>query len=195
MFNSKALKNFPNKKRSKFYLWWIENPVVDWFYKLRWKLFDKPLQRIKKIYGWNKNVFWQDYDFDAHGLFAIIEYKLKRVEKCLINGHVIQEDQELHAIRLAIKLAGRLKDDRYEDRGYDRLDQKFGPSKHWFEPCNDGTTNSYMHSSRPKVNTEEEKQEENEYRKEQWRLSEYRRNREKRWLYAILHKYLATWWD
>ncbi len=194
MFQSKALKN-KHKERSKLYLWWIDTWLADKYYNYSWRFFENPLFQIKRLFQWYWNVFQFDHDFDGHGLFAIIEYKLKRVEKCLINGHAIQEPKDLKAIKLAIKLAGRLKDDKYEERGEDRTDQKFGPRKNWSEPIGDGSGSSYLRSSRPKVNTDVEKAEEFAFLRKQYELSDCRRKREERWLYAVLYKYLRNFWD
>jgi hypothetical protein len=195
MFDSKALKDFSDKKRSKIYSWWVGTTVSKYYYDFTWKFIGRPIYLVKKLYGWYVNVFKNDFDFDGHSLYAIIEYKLKRVEKCLLKGYAIQEPKDMHALRLAIKLAGRLKEDKYEERSYDRIDRKYGEMKTWFEPCNDGTDNSYFRSSRSKVKTEEEKKEEWNYRLLQYNLSDYRMRREERWMYAILHKHLRIWWD
>lgn len=194
MFDSKALKDFEPKKRSKLYCWWIESKICDRYYDFLW-LFKNPYYQLKKLIEWQINVFKKDHDFDGHSMFAIIEYKLKRIEKCLLNGHAIQETKDLKALKLAIKLAGRLKNDKYEERAYDRIDKKYGEMKTWTEPCKDRSDLLEFKSSRPKVNTEEEKKEEWSFRLEQYRLSEYRKNREEKWMYAILLKYLRVWWD
>ena len=195
MFRSKALKDFSNDKRSKLYLWWIQTPVADKYYEFTWKFFSQPISRIKKLYGWYKNVFHNDFDFDGHCLFAIIEYKLKRVQKCLEKGHAIQEDQDMKALQLAIKLAGRLKDDSYDEPFWNRHDRKWGESKNWFEDCNDGSGNSYWRSSRPNANTEEEKAAERADHLTHCYAADAKRNREEKWLYGILNKYLRRWWD
>ena len=196
MFSSKALKDRPGKERSKLYLWWIQTSVSEYYYDFFYKFFKRPYRLVEKVYGWYKNVFLNDYDWDGHSMFAIIKYKLERVEKALINGHAYQEDREdMKALKLAIKLAGRLKTDHYEERGYDRIEAKWGKSKHWFEPCVDRPGLSTMHSSRPKMITEEDKKQEMEDRREQYRLSEARRQKEEKCLYAIMLKYMRSWWD
>jgi len=194
MFRTKAIKNF-QKTRFEIYLWWIQSPISDKIHDLVWTFYSKPVQMIKKIYGWYTNVFKTDYDFDCHCLFAIIEYKLKRVEKCLLNGNSVQEGEDLKALKLAIKLAGRLKDDKYEEKFYVRHDRKWGELKTWFEPVNDGSGNSYWRSSRPNAVTNEQKEEEKSDRRTMYGASENQTKREERWLYAILHKYLRNWWD
>jgi len=195
MFQSKALKDFPERTKSKLYKWWLESPIGDWYYRVTWKYFGKPLQDVKKMWSWYWNVFRFDYDFDGHSLFAIIEYKLKRIQKVLQNGHAVQEPKDMKALKLAIKLAGRLKDDDYDEPFWNRHDRKWGESKHWFEPCNDGTGNSYWHSSRPNANTPEEKEQESQEHLAYRYASEAKRNREEKQLYSILQNHLRVWWD
>jgi hypothetical protein len=194
MLNSKALKDFEIKERSKFYEMLID-PIVDKYHKVSWTVFGKPISHVKKLWDWYFKVFRYDYDFDGHCLFAIIEYKLKRIEKSLISGCALQENKDMKALKLAIRLAGRLKEDRYDERGYDRIDRKWGKAKYWFEPCNDGSGNSYMRSSKPNVKTEQDKTDELEYSRLQYKLSEDRMKREEKRLYDILFKYLRVWWD
>ena len=195
MFQSKAIREFSNKNRSNIYQWWIQTRVYDHYHDFTWKFFKQPISHIKKLYGWYVNVFRHDFDFDGHSMFAIIEYKLKRIQNSLNRGCAIQEDKDLKALSLAIKLAGRLKDDKYDDCAYDRIDKKWGESKHWFEPCNDGSGNSWMRTSRPNVKTDEDFTQERADMLAQHFAADYRCKREERWLYAILHKHLRHWWD
>lgn len=195
MFQSKALKEFTDEKRSKLYGWWVETTISKYYYNFVRNFITNPIFQVKRLLQWYWNVFRFDYDFDGHCLFAIIEYKLKRLQETLTNGHAIQEDQDMKALKLAIKLSGRLKEDKYDLVAYDRINKKYGESKIWFEDCNDGSGNSYMRSSRPKANTDLEKEQERNYTREQYNSCEYKRTREERILYAVLLKYLRRWWD
>ena len=195
MFNSKALKDFPDKKRSKLYMWWIETPVCDWYHDFTHKYITNPAYQVRRLWQWYWAVFKNDYDFDFNCMFSIIEYKLKRIQRCLDNGHSVQEPKDTKALKIAIKLAGRLKEDKYEERSYDRIDKKWGASKHWVEPCNDGSGNMRMKTSRPKVNTPEEKEQEWADIKASHESCYNRMKREEKWLYAIMHKYGRSWWD
>ena len=186
-------------KLDRLYRWLINIDKVDdfirWYDNTKYKFITNPIFQVKRLYQWYVNVFYNDFDFDARSLFGIIEYKLKRIEECLINGRAVQEPKDLKAIRLAIKLAGRLKDDKYYMNGYDRIEKKFGKLNSWFEPCNDGSTNSFWRSSRPKVITDEDKKQEREYHKLQYELSSLKMKRETKWLYSILANHLRSWWD
>jgi hypothetical protein len=190
MFQSKALKEWPGQKKSKIYDWWIDTTMSKWYYDFMHKFIENPFFQLKRLCQWYLNVFRYDYDFDGHSLFGIIEYKLKRLEKCLINGHAFQEPIDMKALSLAIKLAGRLKDDKYEEVGYNRIDKIWGEiNLNWDAP------EGVSLASRPNVKTDEDKEQERAYSMIQYRASEYRMKREERWLYAILHKYLRNLWD
>jgi hypothetical protein len=192
MFRSKALKE--PKKAHRLYLWWLETRVSGYYYDFVHKFIENPIFQVKRLIQWYLNVFRYDYDFDGHSLFAIIEYKLKRLQNCLINGHAIHDDMDLKALRLAIKLAGRLKEDKYEEIGHDRIERKWGKSTFLFEPIK-GSTSSTMKSSRPGTPTKELEDQCWEETREQYRLADLRMKREERIFYAILHKYLRNLWD
>lgn len=197
MLNSKALKpgnRYDTKNQSKFYMWWLESNISGYYYDTLYAI-KKPFKQIKKLYDWYVNVFKDDFDFDAHSLFAIIEYKLKRVQTSLTNGNAIQEDKDLHALELAIKLAGRLKVDNYEDRQHRHHDAKWGKTVSWFTPCDDGTGNSIWNTSKPNAVTEEEKAQEKKEFLDLYKISGNIRNRDEKWLYSILKNHLRNLWD
>ncbi len=200
MFDSKVLKDFPEEKtpwyfNAKIHRWWLESRLVDWYHQFTWKFLGKPISQVKKLYGWYVNVFRNDFDFDGHSLFAIIEYKLKRVEKSLLKGLAIQDPKDLRALKLAIKLAGRLKDDNYYTVVHDRMEKKWGKLKSWFTPYKDRPDMSEWHSKYEKENTEEDKENSNKERRFLYETAYAKSKREERWLYDILHKYLRVWWD
>lgn len=193
MFRSKAVKNLDKYDRSKLYLWWIETPMCDWWHAFVW-FFKKPYLQIKKLIGWQINVFHNDYDYDGHSMFAIIEYKLKRTLPFMQNGHLIQESKDLKALKLAIKLAGRLKRDEYDMITSDRHTKKWGEMKFWVTPV-EGSTNSMCNFSHPNAVTDEQKAEETLDRRAGYIAVESKTNREKKWFFDILNKYLTNFWD
>jgi hypothetical protein len=186
----KALK--PNNKYNRSELWY---DIVSYYDYWSWKFIRNPIFQMKRLIQWWWNVFRRDFDFDAHGLFRIISYKLKRVEKALIKGCAIQAEVDMKAIRIAIKLADRLDKDEYLDRAYRKHDAKWGIMKTWFTPCNDGIDNSIWNSSRPNANTDAEKEQERQDSRNIYMLEEVLQKRDEKLLYNILQKYLRTWWN
>jgi hypothetical protein len=173
--------------------WFIEK-LVSIYNDVRW-FFVKPYRQLKKIYGWYKNVFKNDYDFDGHCLYAIIEYKLRRVEKVLKNGHAIQEPKDMKALRIAIKLSKKLKEDKYDEKSYDRHEVVWGETRHWTNPTDKDGNYWRMYSSRVKVKSKEDEEKEREDYWKSIQLQEKLRERDERNLYSILQKYLRSWWD
>lgn len=195
MFQSKALKETPEKKHSKLYDWWLESRLVSWWYRVSWDYFFKYISHAKKMYGWYVNVFRFDYDFDFLSIFAIIEYKLKRTEKALFNGHAVHEDRDLKALTLAIKLAARLKDDDYDKTVWERIEKRWGKFSSWTTPCEDDRDLFQWHSKYEKVNSKEDEEKHLEHRKELYDSSYNKMKRDEKNLYAILHKYGRNFWD
>ena len=179
MSNSKPLKDFSIEKSSRLYDWWVESSLYRPYTDFMWKFIESPIFQVKRMYQWYVNVFRHDVDFDAMSLFAIIEYKLKRVERSLIDyGTAWQEPKDMKALRLAIKLAGRLKEDKY-----DSIVQKLTDSnkeKKWgknfiFDYSKYSQSRAEFHVLAL--------------------TADVRMKREERWLYSILQNHLRVWWD
>lgn len=196
MFQSKALKYDEEKIswRKKLYWWWIETSLSKFYYKWIRILVKNPTYQIKRLIEWYWNVFRFDYDFDGHCLFAIIEYKLKRLQKVLLNGHAVQELKDLKALRLAIKLAGRLKAEEYSHRFHERHESKFGKKEYWFTPQQDSDYLT-MHTQQENAVFEKDKKRARKEFISGLTLADATERREQKWLFDILNKYLRNLWD
>ena len=109
----------------KKYLIW---PVTDNFRILK--------ERTKRSLAYAR-FGWLNYDFDMACAWDLFEFKLRRLYKCLENGHAIQEPEDMKALRELIKIVRRLGSDQY-DRKYLRLhNKKWGKIEHrtvpWIE--------------------------------------------------------------
>lgn len=195
MFRSKSLKPPKDENRGCLYQWWHESIICDYWYDFSYKFFGKPYRQIKKLVGWQINVFANDYDFDGHCLFAIIEYKLKRVQKALESGHAYQDPKDMKALRIAIKLAGRLKDDNYDMVAWDRHEKKWGELETWTVPCLNKEDMFEWHSRYPNAVFEEQKKQCRQERQVMLLAADAKMRREQKWFYGILDKYLRVWWD
>lgn len=196
-FNSKALKEFDDDGKKKVYPW--DRPdtllfnIKYWLHDKWWDFVGKPIYFLKKVYAYAK-LLWNDFDFDAQCLYPLIRLKLQRVQKALENGNAIQEDKDMKALKLAIKLLDRLIEDKYW-APMDRHDRKWGEMETWFEPTERNDGSSYWMSKRAKANTPELKEQEIlEFRKA-YETEDMLRERDKRNLFRILDKYIRTWWD
>lgn len=154
----------------------------------------RPWKYLVTLHKWEK-VLRHDYDFDAHGLYAIIEHKLKLVQQSLKRTNIIvKESEDMRALNLAIKLINRLSNDRYEDPHHKRHDRKWGELSSKTVPI-PGSTNVRLITNRPKAITDDQQDLESaEYmlRMDKW-INQ--KEREKKWFYAILVKYVDRWWD
>lgn len=190
MNDSKSLKNM---EFSQFESWWYQTKVAGYLESFLW-FFQKPYYQVKKLIEWQINVFRYDYDFDGQCLFSIMEYKLKRISKALANDVAWQDPKDMKALSLAIKLAGRLKDDHYESEGHERHQKLWGVPTDSFTPI-EGTTNSRWNIRYPKANTPELKVQMSKDLVIFYQAAERKRQREEKCFYAILHKYLRVWWS
>ena len=90
---SKALKDEKSKKS------WLDYIKVD---GVLWRICEYtvfPLQnnyymikeRVSRSIAFAR-IGWLSYDFDAHTIWELLEFKLKRVHPVLLDGHAIQDD-------------------------------------------------------------------------------------------------------
>ena len=192
-FRSKALKNWTRKERG-----WLAEKIRDIYFDIKYAIC-KPFVHAKKVWEWYWNILRKDFDWDSGYVYHMLEYKLKRMEKSLLNGHAEQDPRDMKALRLAIKLLNRLgADSIYFERAHRDHNLKWGELITWTTPNYnaDGEVITHTwHSRRPNANTPEEiEQERQEYRKT-WELEDWLTKRDQRWLYDILNKYLRNWWD
>ena len=173
--------------------------LINKFYDIIW-FFQKLFYDIKKMYDWYMNVFRNDYDFDGHGIFALMHYKLLRTQRAMLNGYVEHEHKDLKALRISIKLLKRLSEDQYDDRGHRKHDKKWGELKTWTTKV-EGTEKKpggpyyRMHFARPKANTEEEKNLENQEHIQLYTIANNIKKRDFKWVNNILLNYLERFGD
>ncbi len=152
------------------------------------------IKRLIKLYQWYVNVLRDDCDWDANSLYKIMEYKLKRVEQALKNGYAEHDVKDLKALRLAIKLAEKLKENRYEDKLYDRHEKKWGGLISWTTEISN--ENLYQwHSKRPNAITDAEKELERKELMDTLVESQKYYDRDRRIFFDIMQKYMNRWWD
>ncbi len=171
--------------------------VSDWFdyiYK-PYKEVRYIFRRLRKNYLFWKNVLRYDYDFDFHGHFRMLHYKLKTVHDCIIDDYAWQSPKDMKAFRICIKLAKRLDEDNYDDRPWRKIETKYGKSGYRFEPMNDGSDCSRWISNYGGDESEETMHKVNEERLPMIIVAEKCSKRDERNLYAIMFKYRQSWWS
>jgi hypothetical protein len=118
------------------------------------------VDQVKRMYAYALHGKYS-YDFDAHSIYSLVQFKLKRVRRELIDGHAIHTDDEIQALDRAIRLCGRLHRDKYDSVYYRQHEKKWGKLQSKTNPIVRNDIQYYEWISwRPNANTEEEKQQE-----------------------------------
>jgi hypothetical protein len=128
MINSKALKGdwdryddpekFPLLKKIKHHAkMWLVYPITDNYRRYK--------ERVKRslAYAW---FGWHNYDFDLSYAYRLFDFKLKRLYKCLENGHAIQEDEDMKALKELTKIVRRLGRRDYDNKYHRAHDRVWG---------------------------------------------------------------------
>lgn len=204
MLRSKALKrNYFGKKREepktklqktlrfisdafKTYIYW---PVEH-----NYRVYS---ERISRSFAFAR-IGWLNYDFDSGFLYDLMSFKLKRIQKVLLDGHAIQENNDMDALKEAIKICDRLRECNYEDKYLRQHDKKWGGirSKHIpnYDENGKHTTTTWQ-TSRAKAKTPKQKtKERNEFRV-CWESGEADRLADLTRLFEIFKNHERTWWD
>jgi len=166
MFNSKALKD-PDERPPRFpllrklfpYSRYTDEDELSFFAKWWYKFKEKIVwgivgeyqcldERTRRAWAFAKFA-WLNYDFDFHCVYGLMNFKMKRVYKCLKNGHAYQEDEDMKGLKELIKVTKRLSRGDYERKYYRAHDKKWGKieSKTIPEPDKDGKVKYYRWES------------------------------------------------
>lgn len=137
-------------------------------------------------------------DFDSAYLYSVMSFKLKRLQGCLLTGHVVQYKEDIDALEEAITICDRLFSGEYDRKYYKTHTKKWGELKTRDIPEYDdeGKIKYYRwESSRKNANTPSKK------KKEVADLRQIQVNEEKDRgadldrLHEILKNHEKTWWD
>lgn len=159
--------------------------------------FSRTYERASRSLAFAKHG-WMHYDFESAYLYDIMAFKLKRIHACLLNGHAIQDDEDMNALLEAIQICERLFKGQYDEKYYDLHEKKWGESKHEHIPEYDeeGKIKWYRwESSRPNAKTAAQKKREVADLRRIWVNEEKDRKADLKRLHEILMKHEPTWWD
>lgn len=161
--------------------------------------FSRMRERIKRSLAWAKFA-WLNYDFDSAYLFDVMAFKLERILEALKSGYSVQHKDDLDALKEAIKICKRLKEQKYDEKYHSLHDKKWGKSKFKTVPHSrdqNGKALTYRYVSIPRKNVKNKKdanQERKEF-KNCWKLAEKDRIADLNRLNEIFKKHERTWWD
>lgn len=139
---------------------------------------------------------WGNYDFDGSFALDLLSFKLKRLQRVLVSGHLEQDKTTLQSLRLAIRLLDKLSKDRY-DYFIDRHNLKWYNTKSpefGFEDTADDADCCRMVFPSEALPEDQQAQENDEHRAA-WHNDEALKARDKRWAFSIIEKYYEHWWD
>lgn len=176
----------------RFYMFNVYYPISGLFRRLK--------ERCGRSLAWAKFTYL-NYDFDSAYVFEVMEFKLKRLQNCLKNGHAVQQKADMDALKELIKICKRLRNyDDYDDKYHDEHDKKWGKMPRWgSEPVKNekGEITSYkmIFKDRPKVKTKKQKEQE---RKEFLEIGEKGHQdfcKDIDRMAEILKNHARNWWD
>lgn len=185
--------------------WWKDSEK--WYGKPYWlfqevlhQIWFRPKKFLTKIFSY-VSLVWRtgDYDFDACTIYPLLQLKLGRIYKAMEEGYAVQSKEEMQALRICIKLCDRLYKDEYMNRWWRKHEEKWGVIKINWKPYSydkNGEVSSHeCITSRPKANTKELRNQEREEFMAWGTLENKIREREKKWLFDTMNKYIRRWWD
>lgn len=156
-------------------------------------------ERIFRSYDYAR-FGWLNYDFDMSCAWDLLEFKLKRLRKCLQNGHAIQEPADMAALDEFVKIVRRLGRGNYDRKYYRAHDRKWGKIESRTEPWveNGKRKGSHYFSWRTKCPENAPKKLKDQERKDNrkvWADAEKDRVKDIERMGEILVKSGLRWWD
>lgn len=166
----------------------IENTKVGWWISVRWEW-------LRRCWAYAK-FGWDNYDFDAAYALRLLSFKLKRLERVLVEkAHTEQDPKHMQALSLVIRLLDKLVADEY-NYFYRTHNKKWYGVEHppfSFEKI-EGSDLSEMVSARRNLTADQQEQENEEIRAA-FEADDAIKARDKRWAFSILGVYYEYWWD
>lgn len=192
---SKALKFF-NDIKDDGLRYWIKSIT---YYPVQ-NFFNRTYERVCRTLAFAR-IAWLHYDFDSAYLWHIMAFKLKRIEKALINGHAIQEEADMAALKEAIEICERLFGEDYEFKYHGAHDLRWGNIPDYetvpSEYDKDGKILTYriVFKDRPNVKSDADRELERKEFLRVYELGEADRVRDMDRLAVILKDHSRSWWD
>lgn len=205
MLNSKSLKSrkmrwmYEDEKKGLF------GNVIYFFQKyLIWPVSDRyrrTKERSKRAFEYAR-FGWLNFDFDMAYVYELLEFKLKRLYKCLENGYSRQDLEDMEALKELIKIVGRLRNsNEYDDPYLEEHDKKWGKIQSKTTPNYDdkGKITTYSwHSWRkkcPENASEKVKKQQRKENRECYKKGEEDRKKDVDRMAFLLKEYSLKWWD
>lgn len=147
--------------------------LQDWFCYIPEKFIRVHYNRLCRALFFFK-LTYNNYDWDFHYVYELMYYKLKRLQKSLLNGHLHQDPKDLKALKELINIVFKLMRDNFDRKYLIQHDRKWGKIESRSIPMHDadGKIKYYRYESwRSGTLNKSEKIQEKE-RKEHWKCYE-----------------------
>jgi len=178
------------------------DPDMDWKWNVQniWGNLTHPFTRtfhwfVKSIQY--SRLLWNDFDWDYSYILILLQYKLKRTRKRILDNNIILRAEEIAAqIKHAEDLIQKWYDDDFCKDLYEAHDKKWGKMVDLSEPIEHNGIKMYTwNMSRENATTPElQEQEKKEFMAIHQKAEEAK---EKNFdeLFAHIRKYIQGWWD
>jgi len=155
-----------------------------------------PIQRIKTVIAYIP-ILWYDHDWDHFYFFALMEHKLKRMEKCLRNGNHLSCNKDADRIKICHTILKRLQLGEYDKHDMELHDAKWGELEMRFERVEDGEggQHSQLFLERANVKTPENYKKESDEVQRIYKKANEVKKADLTLLFQTLNKYIVLWWD
>lgn len=168
------------------YYSWCETPPV--------KLFNRLVNFIKQLYAYLP-IIWRDNDFDYSALLNLMEFKLSRMSKHMIEHNIVVDAPKISKeLRVAAELCKRINNDNYYELPLAKLAEQYGELEWGSEPT-ENTRSQRMILDRPKAR---EGTPEYDVVKKKERViferAKEQRDNDKKYLFHLMEKRMDSWW-
>jgi len=180
--------------------WYESDMSLWWNVKSLWHSLTYPFRRtwdwmVKSIQY--SIVLWKDFDWDYTYILVLLQYKLKRTRKRILDNNIILRSEEVGAqIKHAEDLIQKWFDDDFCKDAQKAHDKKWGEIINFTKEVDwNGRKVHQLDIQRANVTTEEEKAQEEQEQRAIWNRQEYERQQCLDEIFAHIRKHIQEWWD
>lgn len=158
---------------------------------------------FRKVFHWivkttqYSKLLWNDFDWDYMYFLILMQYKLQRMRKCILEDNIILRSEEVAAqLKHAEDLIQRWLDDDFCTKEYEEHEKKWGKIVDLSTPIDVGGKKMYeWNMSREKATTEELQQQEKDEQHAIHVKAEEEKQKCLTELFAHIRKHIQEWWD
>lgn len=169
------------KERAEELLYDLKNDIRFGWYNFK--------HGIKNLIRWFPEI-WQDRDFDYSYLLALMEKKLRYMQKDMENACHTTAEKDAKDIQSCVEIIHRIRTDAYTDEAYEEVEKRYGKLKMRF---NDDTHTVEFWNENIEGDPEKQK-EADEFLNELYHDSDLRKDADMAILTNTIKDRLFFWW-